>query len=158
MSSPTPSPDVEAGAIREQVERITASAAFRSSKRYPDFLRYTVEHTLSGNIETIKERVLGVEVFGRDPNYDTSLDPVVRMTAAEVRKRLEQYYRARGREDEVRIDYPRGSYVPEFSWPKPDVIGDGTAPRGEVSLKNRPTNWRKLLYAGLACLAVTAAL
>ena len=77
----------EQNAIREQLDRILADHLFRNSKRFPDFLRYTVEHALSGHTEDIKERTLGIEVFGRDPSYDTSLDPVVRMTAAEVREK-----------------------------------------------------------------------
>ena len=111
-------PNEEQEAIRRQLDKILSSSLFRNSKRFPDFLRYTVEHTLTGNIEDIKERVLGIEVFGRDPDYDTNLDPVVRMTAVEVRKRLAQYYQGAGRENEVRIDLSRGSYIPEFRFPK----------------------------------------
>src|SRR6476620_5230315 len=71
--------------VREQVGRILATAPFRNSKRFPAFLRHTVEHALSSS-DGLKERTIGHEVFGRDPGYDTSQDPVVRMTAAEVRK------------------------------------------------------------------------
>src|SRR3954469_22138545 len=77
--------------VREQVGRILATAPFRNSKRFPAFLRHTVEHALSSS-EGLKERTIGHEVFGRDPGYDTAQDPIVRMTAAEVRKRLGQYY------------------------------------------------------------------
>lgn len=145
-------PDAEVLAVREQLERITASVAFRSSKRYPDFLRYTVEHTLTGETENIKERVLGIEVFGRHPDYDTSSDPVVRMTAAEVRKRLDQYYRARGHEHEIRIGYPLGSYVPEFIWPRPDAKPDAVPLQIEVTPRRRPNGRRLPIYAGLACV------
>ena len=113
-------PVAKQNAVREQVDRILASALFRNSKRFPDFLRYTVEQALNGDTEDIKERTLGIEVFGRAPLYDTNLDPVVRMTAVEVRKRLAQYYQAPGRENEVRIDFSRGSYIPEFRFPDAD--------------------------------------
>ena len=73
-----------------------------------------VENTLDGKIGHLKERTLGVEVFGRDPGYDTNLDPVVRTTAGEIRKRIAQYYHEPGHEAEIRIDLPSGSYVPEF--------------------------------------------
>ncbi len=155
--APAPLPDAETFAVREQVERIAASAAFRSSKRYPDFLRYTVEHALAGETENIKERVLGVEVFGRDPDYDTGSDPVVRMTAAEVRKRLEQYYRVRGHEGEIRIDYPRGSYVPEFSWPKPNAARpERTSVQIEIPLESRRKRGRIIAYAAVACAVIAA--
>jgi hypothetical protein len=80
-------------------------------------LRYVVEHALSGDSGQLKERTLGVEVFTRDPHYDTNLDPVVRTTAGEIRKRIAQYYHEPGHEGEVRIDLPAGSYQPEFHLP-----------------------------------------
>jgi hypothetical protein len=100
--------------VREQLDRIVASSLFRNSKRFPEFLRYTVGRALSQDTEDVKERTIGVEVFGREPNYDTTVDPVVRVTAATVRKRLAHYYREIGHEYEPRIEFARGSYVPEF--------------------------------------------
>jgi hypothetical protein len=86
-----PYPIEDGEAIREQVGRILSSALFRNSKRFPAFLRYTVEHALTSS-DSLKERMIGHLVFGRDPGYDTAQDPLVRMTAGEVRKRLAQYY------------------------------------------------------------------
>src|SRR5262245_17096640 len=103
----------DAEVVREQVGRILSSALFRNSKRFPVFLRYTVEHALS-SAEPLKERTIGHEVFGRDPAYDTAQDPVVRMTAAEVRKRLVQYYQRPEHRGEIVIAYQSGSYVPDF--------------------------------------------
>lgn len=97
----------------EQMERILASSHFRTSKRCSQFFRYVVEHAGNDPVE-LKERTLGVEVFNRDAQYDTHQDPVVRITAGEVRKRLAQYYQEAGRESELRINLPAGSYVPEF--------------------------------------------
>ena len=100
--------------IREQLERILASPQFGRGKRCPSLFRYIVDRTLSGDAEHLKERTLGVHVFGRAPDYDSNADPVVRVTAGEVRKRIAQYYHEAGREDEIRIDLPAGSYVAEF--------------------------------------------
>ncbi len=100
--------------LLEQVERIAASGHFRNSKRYPAFLRFVVERTLADDTEVLKERNLGVEVFGRLSDYDTSADPIVRVTAGEVRKRIAQYYQSAGHENEPRIDLPLGSYIPHF--------------------------------------------
>jgi hypothetical protein len=140
--------DRDVGAVREQLARILASSAFRSSKRYPDFLRYTVEHALRGDTENIKERVLGVEVFGRDANYDTSSDPVVRMTAAEVRKRLEQYYGTKDHQNEIRIDFQRGSYVPEFKWPEIAPLPEPLLAPLPIQVESaKPArSWRKVAY------------
>ncbi len=104
----------ERAAILSQLDHILASAPFRSSKRYPALLRYVVVETLDGHAELLKERTLGVEVFDRASEYDTNADPVVRIAAGEVRKRLAQYYYEQERRPEIRIELPPGSYVAEF--------------------------------------------
>jgi len=78
------------------------------------FLRFVVEQTLAGKTEALKERTLGVDVFARPSHYDTNDDPIVRVTAGEIRKRIAQYYQEPGHEEELRIYLPLGSYVPHF--------------------------------------------
>src|SRR5436309_11827142 len=102
----------EARLIREELQRILAAPSFRSSKRCSEFLSFVVERTLDGYREDLKERTLGVSLFGRTPSYDTPGDPVVRVKANEVRKRLAQYYGDHGGSAALRIDLPPGSYVP----------------------------------------------
>ncbi len=100
--------------VREQLKRLVAHPLFTNSKRYPVLLTYIVEQTLLGNARDLKERTIGVEAFGREPSYDVNLDPVVRTTAAEVRKRLIQYYYSTDHAGELLIELPLGSYVPSF--------------------------------------------
>jgi len=100
--------------IRALLERILSSHHFRGSRRCQSLLRYITEQTLAGCTQSLKERTLGTEVFGRAPDYDTSQDPVVRATAAEIRKKLAQYYQEPGHESENRIELLSGSYVVEF--------------------------------------------
>jgi hypothetical protein len=97
-----------------QLERLLRSSHFRNSRRYPALLRYIVEEALEGRGLLLKERTLGVEVFGRPPDYDTASDPIVRVTVAEVRKRIAQYYHEDAHGTELRIELNPGSYVPEF--------------------------------------------
>ena len=104
-------------AVLEQMERLLESRHFRNSKRYPMLLRYVVEQTLAGKTEGLKERTLGMDVFARPGDYDTNADPIVRVTAGEVRKRLAQYYHEAGHESEIRIDLPLGAYMPHFIRP-----------------------------------------
>jgi hypothetical protein len=103
-----------AALVREQLNRLLAHPLFTNSKRYPVLLAYSVEQALLGNAGELKERTIGVEAFGREPSYDVNLDPVVRMTAAEVRKRLIQYYYSPDHAGELIIELPVGSYVPLF--------------------------------------------
>ena len=105
---------IDATTLRAQLDRILNSAHFKNSKRCQSLLTYVVEAVIEGHSDRVKERTIGVEVFGRDPAYDTNEDAVVRTAAAEVRKRLAQYYMEPQRDGEVRIDLPLGSYLPEF--------------------------------------------
>ncbi len=100
--------------IRRQLERILEHSSFRNSKRYHSFLRYVVEERLNGNAAYLKERLIGVAVFKQPLDYDTNANSVVRVTAGEVRRRLAQYYLNATAADEVLIELPLGSYVPEF--------------------------------------------
>lgn len=103
-----------APAIREELGRLLASAAFQSSRRSQKFLQHVVESALAGNFDHLKERTIGAEIFSRSPAYDTNEDSIVRVTATDVRKRLAEHYSGAGRSSTVRIDLPTGSYLPEF--------------------------------------------
>ena len=112
-----PTSEYEKGAVQQQLEHLLASPLFHSSKRYGQFLRYVVGRVLDGQGRQLKERVLGVEIFERPADYDTNTDPIVRVTAAEIRKRIDQYYQNPKHSQEIRLFLPSGSYVPQFSWP-----------------------------------------
>jgi hypothetical protein len=150
------------GLIREQLARILASPLFSHSKRFPEFLRHTVNRALDEDTESVKERTIGVEVFGRDANYDTSVDPVVRMTAVEVRKRLTQYYQAPNREREPRIEFERGSYVPEFRFlegePGTAVTASPEPAPPVANAATKPVARTKFWWAVAACVAVPSVL
>lgn len=107
-------PDGVRDVALEQLGRILSSPQFRATRRCSLLLQYVVEHASSNRFENLRERSLGVAVFERDPSYDSNEDPVVRIAAGEVRKRLAQYYQEPGHEGEPRITLPPGSYVPEF--------------------------------------------
>lgn len=108
---------MEKGAVQQQLEKLLATPLFNSSKRYPSFLRFVVARVLAGQMDHLKERILGVEIFGRPADYDTNTDPIVRVTAAEIRKRIELYYQDPKHSQDIRIYLPSGSYAPQFSWP-----------------------------------------
>ena len=125
-AQPVPAPD--AAAVREQLERLLAHPLFSNSKRYPVLLAHTVEQTLKGNGTELKERSIGIDVFGRSPSYDANADPVVRITAGEVRKRLVQYYYDSAHDGELVIELPSGSYVPIFHLPEPPQLPEPPTP------------------------------
>jgi hypothetical protein len=108
---------VEPEAVRLQLGRLAESPSFRSSKRCRLFLEHAIDHALSPNAVPLKEREVGMQVFGREPSYDTAADPVVRVTAGEIRRRLGQYYAEPAHQRELRVELPAGSYTPTFTWP-----------------------------------------
>jgi hypothetical protein len=101
--------------LRQHVKEVMEGPAFKGSQRSGQFLNYIVEQAIAGHFESLKERVIGVELFGRSPSYDTGDDAIVRVTASDVRRRLLQHYGQHGASTELRISLPLGSYVPEVS-------------------------------------------
>src|SRR3712207_1763186 len=116
-------------AVRLQLGRLVESPSFRSSKRCRLFLEHAIEHALTPGAAPLKEREVGMQVFGREPSYDTAADPVVRVTAGEIRRRLGQYYAEPAHQRELRVELPAGSYTPTFSWlpdpPPAPLTSDG---------------------------------
>jgi len=106
-----PSPD----SVRKELDQILASASFRGSPPLRRFLRYTVEHSLHGEADQLKEYRLGLEVFGRCSSYEPQKDPIVRLEARRLRAKLREYYEDEGRQDLVRISVPKGGYAATFS-------------------------------------------
>src|SRR6202047_1933628 len=147
--------------VRNELESVIASDAFTGSKRCQDFLRLVVDHVLAGDLDELRERMIGVEMFHRAADYDTSNDAVVRVRATEVRKRLAQYYRETKVAPAVRIDLPPGSYVPEFHWSLPPSIDGATTktlpPQAPIPMSRR-TSILLLIGAilGIGLIAILA--
>lgn len=154
------------GTFRDEVltelGRILRSPFFRKSPRGSQFLSYIVEHKLDGLDECLKERTIGVEVFRRPPGYATGDDPVVRVQASDVRRRLEQYYQAQAASGSttVRIELPVGSYAPTFQWPllelsPPAPIADPPPPERNLPRRHIPIQFWAV--AALCCAIAFAA-
>src|SRR3984893_18556186 len=158
----TPSRKAKKAAVCEQLERLLQNPHFHKSKRFPVFLRFVVTEALAGRAEGLKERTLGIEVFGKDPNYDTTEDPIVRVTAGEIRKRIAQYYQEPGHEHEIRVLLPSGSYAPQFCFPEdakainhkePALPVQALLPKPVFGIARRAFSWGKVM-AVIAVLAV----
>ena len=110
FSADSPRPDQ----IRSQLEKIIKSRVFSQAGRMARFLRFTVEQALAGEAERLKEYTIGLEVFDRGPSYDPRVDPIVRVEARRLRAKLRRYYESDGCNDDLIIEYPTGSYAPQF--------------------------------------------
>lgn len=113
---PPPWSSEQRDAVTAEMNRVIEAPVFKTSKRCVDLLRHLFEHALAGNFEGIKERTLGIEVFGRDPDYDTASDAIVRQTAGEIRKRLAQCYQEPDRSYPVKIHLAQGRYILGFEF------------------------------------------
>jgi len=118
--------------LRKHVKEIVEGPSFKGSSRSARFLNHILDQAIEGNLEALKERVIGVELFRRDPSYDTGEDAIVRVTASDVRRRLLQHYGRHGTDSGFRVDLPIGSYFPEIS----RVFGQGNASPEQHSSAN----------------------
>jgi Tol biopolymer transport system component len=121
------------------LERILASNEMSGSPRMAQLLRYLVEETIAGRGTRLKETVIGIDVFARQPSYDPKTDPVVRVEVRRLRSKLLEYYDGSGKTDPVRVELPKGSYQASFSQLAPVAA--------------TPARWRPLM--GAAILAAT---
>lgn len=127
--------------VLDQLERILAHPLFQKSERLSTLLRYTVEITLAGESQSLKEFVIGVEAFQRGPSFDPQTDNIVRVNANRLRSKLAEYYQRSGQLDSVVIGLPRGCYVPCFSTRravKHDVSSGDAAERSKVIAPMQP--------------------
>jgi Tol biopolymer transport system component len=154
-SSATKGPDAGSQATREELHRIITSPGFEDAERLVRFLTFVVEETLSGHGSLLKESVIGVEVFGRNPGYDPKTDPIVRVQARRLRAKLETWYEAGGQASTVRIALPKGGYTPEFG-PPPKLEPIGVIPAVAPSAPPRRTAWLLFPIAGLLLLGTAA--
>jgi hypothetical protein len=164
-------------AVRSHLQDVLSSDAFMGGLRAQDFLRLVVEHSLAGQFDCLRERMLGAEMFGRPIDYDTGNDAVVRVKASEVRKRLTQYYLSLATRPAVQIELPAGSYAPQFHWAPaqvpsalveptnshPDSIGIQIQPAdthtSDVATSPAPNReWKRRMFRTLLLAAYGAAL
>jgi hypothetical protein len=140
--------EVNKPAILQELDNILASPPFRNSSRSKQFLCYVVQHRLDGHDELLKERSIGADLFHRPADYATGDDPVVRVQAGEVRRRLEQYYHEFSKASDLRIDLPVGTYVPEFRHTPVELPVE--APTPPLPLSEPSRNWKSVAWTALA--------
>lgn len=151
----TAGPSIDPEAVRAQCERILADPLFRQSRRCSDLLRFIVERTLDGQHECLKERVIGIELFGRSPDYITGQDATVRVAVSEVRKRLFRYFESSQHRNELHIELPAGKYVAEFTLPQESIEEPASVPEIVSLPAVKPT--RKQYWFGKVTFAVAMA-
>jgi adenylate cyclase len=147
--------------IRNELERIVASPEFPGVGRCAAFLNYVVQEVLAGRAKRLKGYSVAIEVFGRQEGF-TQDDPVVRIEAGRLRRALERYYLIAGRADPLRIDVPKGGYVPTFTWscPPPEVEPNPEpepAPTSKSDAVRSPAWSRKWVALAAVAVGVVAA-
>ncbi len=100
--------------VEAELRRVLSSPTFRNAPRHCRFLSFVVWKALAGEGQKVKEYLIGLEVFDRPSDYDPGIDPIVRAEARRLRSRLIDYYKTLGTADQVRIELPKGTYVPVF--------------------------------------------
>jgi adenylate cyclase len=108
-------PPPTAEQVKTELGRVLGSAVFAQAGRSTEFLRYVVEETLAGRGDRLKGYTIAIEVFGKPPEFDAQTDPLVRVEAGRLRRRLIEYYHGEGSGDSVRIALPKNGYAPTFA-------------------------------------------
>lgn len=101
--------------VHQQLARILASRHFARAMRLSDLLRFVVEQALAGRAAELKEYSIAVAVFAKPETFDPRLDAIVRVQARAMRARLDAFYEDEGRDDELVIRCPAGTYAPSFA-------------------------------------------
>lgn len=146
--------------ILEQLERIVTSEEFSASPRKRAFLHYIVEKTLEGEASNLKGYSIGVDVFNRGESFDPQADTIVRVQARNLRRALNMYYLTSGKNDSIRIDIPKGNYIPKFAFIKPEeVLEKRTGEKDDTSKTVKPATKQKFgITEGLLVLAISVAI
>ena len=121
--------------IQDALQRVLASRDFVNSERKQRFLKFVVQETLAGRAERIKAYSIALAAFDRDPSFNPTADPVVRIEAGRLRRCLEHYYLGEGAADRIRITIPKGGYVPQFIV----MDGDGRSVPEALRAADQPT-------------------
>ena len=156
---------------QELLERIAESPELRRSTRLRELLFYVGRRSLKEGCERIHESEIGIEVFGRPEGYDTNVDNIVRTNVTELRKRIEAYFKAGGRDEVLVVEIPRGSYIPVFRQrpaslesqgpgavpvPTPESMQLEALPHGQESSLRHQKMVAGLIVSGLVILALVA--
>ena len=142
--------------VEAELSRILKSKFFVSSHRSSRFLQHVVEKALAGEFGSLKERLLGIDLFGRTSDFDTDHDSVVRVAASDVRRRLRDFYRSEP-DSAVRIELPAGIYIPRI-----EVLSDRPSPADPaqppvLATKPRAFPWQAVAIASTAVAVILAA-
>ena len=151
---PNPAPDAEM--CWQTLERAAASPALKRAARLREFLLYIGEQSVRLGRAELHEQELGETVFARPRGYDTTQDNIVRVSATELRKRLDLHFSAGGKDEPVIFEIPRGGYVPVFRWREQPVAA---TPEVEASNPIRPvrTGWERRLLWTVSAIALVLA-
>jgi TolB-like protein len=130
--------------LRRHLAQVFESPDFDASRRSREFLRFIVEEALAGRADGLSQAAIATAVFGRRDEFDPLVDPIVRIQAGRLRRSLERYYLLGGRQDVLRIELPKGSYVPSF---RAGFADDESAP-GEAANGEPHDGWPSVVVCG----------
>ena len=146
-------PDLVHTGARQQVERLLSSAAFSKVETVRRLFSYLADQALAGRADTLKEYTIGLEAFGKPPEYDTQQDPSVRICASKLRQKLDEYYRTEGADDPLLITLPKGSFRVRFEPARPVEVTESKPGRFSPD-EAGPMPWRAVaLVLAIALIA-----
>src|SRR5262245_55958491 len=149
-----PDSPVSPDEVRQALGTILASRHFVNAHQKKKFLKLICDFYLEGRAHELNEHMLGYDVFGRDASYNPAQDPIVRVFAHEIRKKLEEYYTKEGSSDPIRLEIPAGSYQPVFARKLPESSNSASEAIKEQAPASKPSVLRSRLRLGALAMAV----
>ncbi|MBO0719429.1 MAG: hypothetical protein J2P41_01310 [Blastocatellia bacterium] len=142
--------------VRQTLERVLNSKYFVNAHKKRQFLSVVCDFYIKDRARELNEYILAYDVFSRDSGYNPSADPIVRVVAHEIRKKLESYYQNEGADDEIRMELPAGSYQPVFHRRQLPVVEEINKSEEKIASVPDRRNMN-LVILGLVCLTLAVA-
>jgi len=146
----------------EAVRRIAGSLTFHRADILRTLLGYLHAQEMLGRAHEVTETEIALKVMGRGPAFTPESDSSVRTRFLALRKKLDEYYSGEGRDAEVRLDIPRGTYTLRFvpNVPaEPEAVHIIPAPLPPIPLEPvGPSSTKTFVLGAVAGMALLAAI
>lgn len=139
--------------MKAEVDRILHSDTLRNADALRRLLAYLAEKSEAGEADHLKEYTVGVDAFGKPPEYDPRQDSIVRLQVGRLRQKIAEYYRTEGKDDPVIIDLPKGHFRLEWQTRQAPISTAAVYPAAALPSVT-PPRWRRIaLVSGIALVA-----
>lgn len=142
-----------------QIDRLCASDVLHGSESLCRLLRYLAQNEIDSPGAHVKEYQIATEVYGRPADFNPQVDSTIRVQAARLRSKVNDYYSSHGSNDAVIVELPRGSYSLQFRHRAPSPTSVlAAAANGESKPHASPLTWDRKWIVTVSLMGLLIAL